>query len=215
MNNWIFLTLLIPLVIHLLSFRRRKKLFYSNVELLKEVKRQTNKKEQLFKYLLLVLRTAFILFICLLWVTKDDDQTSRQVTSVILLDQSRSSTILSSQGEVIDQEKLFLENLVINGQTVISENRAIKKEKISLSELLDKLSYIQSENSVFKIPTNTPKGTIVVSPFAKSVALESLEVLDNLSLVKVDALDLQYPLTDSVFLSSELVDSSMTKMLRS
>ncbi len=174
---------------------------YSNVELLREVKRQTNKKEQLFKYLLLVLRTAFIFFVCLVGLSKDDDQKGRQVTSAVLLDQSRSSTILSSQDQVIAQEKLFLEDLVINGQTVISENRALKKEKVSISELFDKLSYIQPENSVFKIPSNIPKGTIIVSPFAKSLSIESLKGLDDLSLVKVDALDVQYPLIDSVFLS--------------
>ncbi|MFK7899782.1 MAG: BatA domain-containing protein, partial [Cyclobacteriaceae bacterium] len=55
----------IPILIHLLDFQKAKKIFFTNVRLLEEVKLQTASKRNLKYYLILLSRCLFILFLVL------------------------------------------------------------------------------------------------------------------------------------------------------
>lgn len=62
---WALLTLIIPILIHIFNFRRIKRIYFSNVSLLKEVKTQTNSFRRLKHLLILLSRLAFITFLVL------------------------------------------------------------------------------------------------------------------------------------------------------
>lgn len=57
---WGLLALLIPIIIHLFHFRRYKKVYFTNVKLLKEVKEQTSQRARL-RHLLILLSRLFLL----------------------------------------------------------------------------------------------------------------------------------------------------------
>ena len=62
---WALLALAIPIAIHLFNFRRIKRVYFSNVSLLKEVKTQTNSFRKLKHFLILLSRLGFISFLVL------------------------------------------------------------------------------------------------------------------------------------------------------
>ena len=58
------LALLIPLAIHLFNFRRHKKVYFSQVKLLKQVTTETKKQRNLLHIIVLTLRMLAIFFYC-------------------------------------------------------------------------------------------------------------------------------------------------------
>lgn len=62
---WALSLLAIPIAIHLFNFRRIKRVYFSNVRLLKEVKTKTNSFRRLKHLLILLSRLAFISFLVL------------------------------------------------------------------------------------------------------------------------------------------------------
>ena len=55
----------IPIIIHLFNFRKFKKIYFSNVEFLKEVQQETQSKSQLKHLLILLSRILAIAFLVL------------------------------------------------------------------------------------------------------------------------------------------------------
>ena len=55
----------IPVVVHLFNFRRYKKVYFSNVELLQHLQTETRKQSRLKQWLVLALRIGCIIFIVL------------------------------------------------------------------------------------------------------------------------------------------------------
>ena len=60
---WALSALAIPIIIHLFSFRRTTRIFFSNTRLLKQVKQETTQKRKLKQYLVLASRLLFIFFL--------------------------------------------------------------------------------------------------------------------------------------------------------
>jgi len=62
---WALLALLIPIIIHLFYFRRFKKVYFTNVKYLKEIKEETSSRNKLKNFLTLLMRLlalAFLIF---------------------------------------------------------------------------------------------------------------------------------------------------------
>lgn len=62
---WGLLTLLIPVIIHLFHFRRYKKVYFTNVKLLKEVKEQTSQRAKLRHFMILLSRMLLLAMLVL------------------------------------------------------------------------------------------------------------------------------------------------------
>lgn len=60
---WALLCLVIPIIIHIFNFRRTKRVYFSNVNLLKEVKTETNSFRRLKHFLILMSRLGFLGFL--------------------------------------------------------------------------------------------------------------------------------------------------------
>lgn len=60
---WALFALAIPIAIHLFNFRRIKRVYFSNVSLLKEVKTKTNSFRKLKHFLILLSRLGFVSFL--------------------------------------------------------------------------------------------------------------------------------------------------------
>lgn len=101
------LTVAIPILIHLFSFRRYKTVWFSNVNYLKNIRKESQKKSQLRQLLMLLARVLAIVSLVFVFsqpYLPSDNQQSRQPEQVVAvyIDNSFSMNALSSQGQLLE-----------------------------------------------------------------------------------------------------------------
>ncbi len=103
-------TIAIPIIIHLFNFRRFKTVYFSNVEFLKKVKKEANKKSKLKQLLILISRILAIIFMVLAFsqpFIPADKNTNKAVSQAVAIyvDNSFSMNSQAEQGQLLDIAK--------------------------------------------------------------------------------------------------------------
>ncbi|HEX8018477.1 BatA domain-containing protein, partial [Mucilaginibacter sp.] len=104
------LSLAIPVVIHLFNFRKYKKVYFSNVQFLKEVQEQQASRRNLKERLILASRLLALLFLVLAFArpyipgTNNANAGKQQIISVFV-DNSYSMETLNREGSLLDEAK--------------------------------------------------------------------------------------------------------------
>ena len=104
------LSLAIPVVIHLFNFRKYKKVYFSNVQFLKEVQEQQASRRNLKERLILASRLLALLFLILAFArpyipgARNANAAKQQVIS-IFVDNSYSMETLNREGSLLDEAK--------------------------------------------------------------------------------------------------------------
>ncbi len=109
---------LIPILIHLFNFRRYKKLWFSNIEFLKNITLQTRKQNKLKHLLVLLSRILAIIFIVLAFAGPQFDkdgngQTASSVLSAIYVDNSFSMMAEGENGRLFDQSLNLAREIIV------------------------------------------------------------------------------------------------------
>ncbi|TDQ08501.1 BatA domain-containing protein [Pedobacter metabolipauper] len=104
------LAIAIPIVIHLFNFRKFKKIYFSNVQFLKEAKEQNSSREKLKHLLILmcrILAVAFLVFAFARPFIKSSSTNSPADRSVIsiYIDNSYSMETVNKEGSLLDEAK--------------------------------------------------------------------------------------------------------------
>lgn len=105
------LALVIPVIIHLFNFKRFKTVYFSNVQLLKRIKHESEKKTQLKRLFILIARILVIVFLAFAFsrpfipLTNRVSNTAQQVVE-IYIDNSFSMKNLGEKGQLLEQAKL-------------------------------------------------------------------------------------------------------------
>ena len=107
----------IPIIIHLFNFRRYKKVYFSNVKFLQEVKQQTKAKNNLKHLLILLARILAITFLVLAFAQPyfpvDDQLMSEKNKSVsIYIDNSFSMDAVGKNGRLLDHAKQLARDII-------------------------------------------------------------------------------------------------------
>jgi hypothetical protein len=111
------LTLAIPVIIHLFNFRRYKKVYFSNVQFLKEVQEQQASNRNLKERLILASRLLALLFLVLAFArphipgANQINAGKQQVVSVFV-DNSYSMQTLNREGTLLDEAKQKAKQIV-------------------------------------------------------------------------------------------------------
>lgn len=110
-------SLLIPILIHLFNFRRYKRVAFSNVRFLREVKEQTKAKSELKHVLVLISRLLALAFLVLAFAQpflKGETQTSNagQHAISIYLDNSFSMNAVGEEGDLFEVGRQYANNIV-------------------------------------------------------------------------------------------------------
>lgn len=111
------LTIAIPIVIHLFNFRKFKKVYFSNVQFLKEAKEQNSSRENLKHLLVLFSRILAILFLVLAFARpfiplgKSANPSQKNAIS-IYLDNSYSMEAVNKEGSLLDEAKRKAKEIV-------------------------------------------------------------------------------------------------------
>jgi hypothetical protein len=104
------LSLAIPVVIHLFNFRKYKKVYFSNVQFLKEVQEQQASRRNLKERLILASRLLALLFLVLAFARPyipgvQNANAGKQQAISIFVDNSYSMQTLNREGSLLDEAK--------------------------------------------------------------------------------------------------------------
>jgi preprotein translocase subunit SecG len=107
----------IPVIIHLFNFRKFKKIYFSNVQLLKEVEQQNSSKEKLKNLLILLSRILAIIFLVLAFAQPYIPEHNQKTTALnnvvsIYIDNSYSMEAINKDGNLLDEAKRRAKELV-------------------------------------------------------------------------------------------------------
>ena len=113
---WALLAIAIPIIIHLFNFKRFKKVYFSDLKLLKEVEMETSKKSNLKHLLILLARilaiAALVFAFAQPYFTKNNKGTAQGEKLVsIYLDNSFSMNNVAQEFTLLDKAKEQAENI--------------------------------------------------------------------------------------------------------
>ncbi len=113
---WVLLALAIPIIIHLFHFRRFKKVYFTNVKLLKEIKEEKSTRNKLRNLLVLLSRLLAFSFLIFAFAqpffSKDNTAKSGKNYVSIFIDNSNSMMASSQDVPLIDKAKKKAEEIV-------------------------------------------------------------------------------------------------------
>ena len=217
----------IPVIIHLFNFRKFKKVYFSNVAFLKEIKEQTSSREKLKNLLVLLSRILAITFLVLAFarpflpISGKIDQSKGNIIS-IYLDNSYSMDAVNKEGSLLDEAnrkaKQIVNSYQLNDRFLLLTNdfegkhqrllnaeeflQALEEVKISAaSKSLQQV--INRQQNIFN--GNSNRFAYVISDFQNGFAGKEAIQTDantNVSLVKLHANDLPNVAVDSVWFFS-------------
>ncbi|TSD66567.1 hypothetical protein FFF34_003940 [Inquilinus sp. KBS0705] len=219
------LTLAIPVVIHLFNFRRYKKVYFSNVQFLKEVQEQQASRRNLKERLILAARILALLFLVMAFARPyigvgDVAAGKKQVVSVFI-DNSYSMQTLNREGTLLDEAKqkakqiasaynindrfqLLTQDFEGKHQRLLSRdefNDAVDMVKISPQSR--QISQITArQQNMLNMQPGDAKHSYIISDFQQSMSDKSEHIKPNIpvTLVQLKAASLPNVAVDSVWL---------------
>jgi hypothetical protein len=231
-------TIAIPVIIHLFNFRKFKKVYFSNVAFLKDIKEQSSAQEKLKNLLVLASRILAILFLVLAFSrpfipsTANHNQSKTNIIS-IYIDNSYSMEAVNKEGNLLDEAKRKAKEIVkafqLNDRFQLLTNdfegrhqrllsadeliQAIEEVKISAaSSLLQQV--INRQQSIFTGSNNY--FSYVISDFQKGFA-GSVPIIapktTTISLVKLKSNHLPNIAVDSAWLLSPVHQANQTEKI--
>jgi hypothetical protein len=221
------LTVAIPVIIHLFNFRKFKKIYFSNVAFLKEIKAQSSSREQLKNLLILCCRVLALVFLVFAFArpflpsTSKIDQHNGNIVS-IYVDNSYSMEAVNKEGSLLDEAKRKAKEIVkafqLNDRFQLLTNDFEGKHQrlLNADEVLQAIDEVKisSANRLLQQVLNRQQGVFtgvanqfayVISDFQKGFAGShpiKVSATTHISMVKIKGNELPNIAVDSVWLLS-------------
>jgi hypothetical protein len=221
------ISLAIPVIIHLFNFRKYQKVYFSNVQFLKEIQEQQASSRNLKELLVLAVRLLALLFLVFAFARpyipgKNAANTGKQQVVSIFVDNSYSMQTLNKEGTLLDQAKrrakeiasaynindrfqLLTQDFEGKHQRLLSRdefNDAVDAVKVSpQSRSLQQI--INRQQSLLNTQPGTIRSTYIISDFQKNMADANAIKSDigiHVNLVQLKASELPNVAVDSVWL---------------
>ncbi len=223
------LSLAIPVLVHLFNFRRYQKVYFSNVQFLKQINEQQSSRRNLKERLILATRLLALAFLVLAFTRpfisgQNQQNAGTQHVVSIFVDNSYSMETLNREGSLLDEARLRAKEIAsaygINDrfqlltqdfegkhQRLVSRdefNDAVDAVKIS-PQSRDLQQIINRQQSLLAIQPNALKSIYIISDFQKNISggqqLET-DSSTRINLVQLQASSLPNVAVDSVALLS-------------
>ncbi len=233
--NFLFPTFLIglvaisiPIIIHLFNFRRYKKVYFTNVQFLKELKQESDHKSRLKELLILICRILAIT--CLVFAFAQPYIPGKQTHNKgnkavsIYIDNSFSMESINSKGTLLENAKQYANDIVLSlnnddkiqlitndfegkHQRFLSKEEFIEQiQEIKISAATKPLSAVIKRQSDFLQNSSIKQKRIfILSDFQKNQAVFSKENKDTsiqVSLIPITANEVNNVYIDSVWFES-------------
>ena len=218
------LSVAIPVIIHLFNFRKFKKVYFSNVQLLKEVEQQNSSREKLKNLLILLSRILAIIFLVLAfaqpYIPLNKEKTTVRDNAVsIYIDNSYSMDAINKDGSLLDEAKRSAKELIkgfgLNDRFQLLTNdfegkhqRLLNREEflkalddVKISSANRTLQQILNRQSNI-LTGSANKYSFIISDFQKNISdQKKLDTKQNIqySFLKLNATTLPNIAVDSVW----------------
>ncbi|RZL31933.1 MAG: hypothetical protein EOP00_34555, partial [Pedobacter sp.] len=232
------LAVAIPVIIHLFNFRKFKKVYFSNVAFLKEIKEQNSSREKLKNLLILLSRILAILFLVFAFArpflpsANQIDQHKGNIVSVYV-DNSYSMEAVNKEGNLLDEAKRKAKEIVkvfqLNDRFQLLTNDFEGKHQRLLNgdEFLQAVEEVKISSSARKLQQvlNRQQGVFtgasnrfayLISDFQKGFAGDvpiKTPSNTNISLVKLNANHLPNVAVDSIWMLSPVHQAQANEKL--
>ena len=215
----------IPIIIHLFNFRRFKKVYFTNVKFIRELKQQTQKQSKLKHLLVLLLRILAIAAIVFAFaqpyipVSQNIIKPNEKNAVSIYIDNSFSMQAESDKGTLLDKVKdkaleiasvykssdlfqLLTNDFEGGHQRFVSRDEFINLvEEVGISPVVKTIpEIITRQEDLFSVNPAKVKTAYFISDFQKSIFTEDLSIEDsllNVYLIPVEALN-----SDNLYIDS-------------
>ncbi|MBN1339486.1 MAG: BatA and WFA domain-containing protein [Bacteroidales bacterium] len=198
----------IPVIIHLFNFRRFRKVYFTNVRFIREIKAETQKQSKLRHLLALIARILAIASIVLAfaqpYIPVTEEQESRQPVSAvsIYIDNSFSMKNALEGGNLLDRAKKMASEIALSYRNTDifqlltndmegRHQRFVSREE--LLKLLDEVSFspafrtakeiLQRQTDVFEADNIQQKTIYLISDFQKTLFVDEMPETDSLTAV--------------------------------
>jgi len=234
------LSLAIPVLVHLFNFRRYQKVYFSNVQFLKEIQEQQSSRRNLKERLILAARLLALLFLVLAFARPyisghhNTNAGTQRVVSVFL-DNSYSMETLNREGSLLDEAKrrakeiasaysmndrfqLLTQDFEGKHQRLLSRedfNDEVDKIKIS-PRSRDLQQIVNRQQNLLNMQPGASRTVYVVSDFQKNITNGQPLKIDTgirVSLVQLSANTPANVAVDSVWLLSAIHRPGETEKL--
>ncbi len=226
--------LAIPIIIHLFNFRRFKKLYFTNVRFLKEIKQDTRSKSKVKHLLVLISRILALGFLILAFAqpyipsgTEIKKSASRNIS--IFVDNSFSMNSRGSNGILLDDAKRKAREIALSYkasdrfQLLTNEFEGRHQRLLTRDEFLQELDRVQSGSAsrnvseimsrqadllAGKTGDEASASAFIISDFQKSISDFDNSISDTLiqfRLVPLEAITEQNISIDTCFLETPYV----------
>ena len=158
---WALLLLAIPIIIHLFYFRRFKKVYFTNVRFLKEVKEETSSRNKLKNLLILLSRllalAALIFAFAQPFIPSEDQRIQGDKGISIYIDNSFSMSALTNDVSLLNKGKQKAQEIIAaygedeRFQVLSNEFSAIQQRLLTKEEALNAIDEINERPEVYPL----------------------------------------------------------------
>lgn len=238
---WALLLLAIPILIHLFYFRRYRRVLFSNVRFLKEIKEETSARNKLRNLLILLMRLLAIAFLLIAFAQPFIPGSSRQAEGIksvsVFIDNSFSMSSFDSEFSLLDQARqkareiiegysiddrfqILTQELSGDQQRTLSQEEAISRiEEIEIGPERNPLSLVYERQKQWLEETDTEnKAAFWLSDFQENI-LSPKPVTDStiqLNVLPLKAVRAANVAIDSCWMVSpvQMLNQTATLLLR-
>ncbi|MFB9844884.1 BatA domain-containing protein [Mucilaginibacter ginsenosidivorans] len=221
------ITLAIPVIIHLFNFRRYQKVYFSNVQFLREIQEQQASRRNLKERLILASRLLALLFLVLAFARpfipgKNVANAGKQQVVSIFVDNSYSMQALNREGSLLDEAKRRAKEIAsaygINDrfQLLTQDFEGKHQRLLSRDEFNDEVDAVKispesrnlqqvadRQQSLLNEQHGAIRSAYIISDFQKNISGDKAVKADSsvhYSLVQLKASELPNVAVDSVWL---------------
>ncbi len=234
---WALLALLIPIIIHLFNFRRYKKVYFTNVKQLKEVKEEKANRSRLKHWLVLLSRLLALAFLVLAFaqpfIPREETEIVKGNKAVsIYVDNSQSMNATSNDVSLIEKAK-FKAREIANAfgpsdrfQLITNDVEGKHQRLLSREEFLTYLDEIQTSPNVQTLSTITDrqkqvlaesnleqKNIFLISDFQKNIVDAETDTSYKYYFIPLQAVEQQNVFIDTAWFESPVQMINETNQL--
>ncbi len=215
----------IPIIIHLFNFRRYRKVYFTNVKFIKEIKQETKKKSKIKHLLILLFRILAVA--CLVFafarpfIPVNQSLINQGATNAvsIFIDNSFSLEAESESGNLLDDAKsnaveiasiydpsdvfqLLTNDFESIHQHFVSRDEFLEMlEKVSLSPAVKNISDVNKRQiELFDSKPGHDKSAYIISDFQKSIS--DINLLENDTSINTFLIPVSAKMTNNLFIDS-------------
>ncbi len=224
------LALAVPVIIHLFNFRQYKKVYFSNVQFLKDVQKQQSSRSNLKNRLILLSRLLALAFLVLAFARPflpvgNQENAGKQQAVSIFVDNSYSMQTLNREGSLLDEAKRRAKEIAaaysVNDRfQLVTQDFEGKQQRFlnrdEFDQAVDEVKIspqsrsfqqvLERQKALFGSDRNAVPISYLISDFQKNMGKNSIasDQKTKLTLVRIKASALPNIAVDSVWLLSPL-----------